>query len=128
MAEITLQAQIQSLRTAVEGNLATDDQPARTQLPWQPGERVTAVVESVRPNDRALLRVGDFVFDTKLPVPPQLGQRLNLTFVAAAPRVTFALPEAAEPVRARRLLLCARTLLVLESGLSLLGLRTLQRM
>jgi arginyl-tRNA synthetase len=31
-------------------------------------------------------------------------------------------------VRARRLLLCARTLLVLETGLSLLGLRTLQRM
>lgn len=32
------------------------------------------------------------------------------------------------PVRARRLLLCARTLLVLEEGLHLLGLRTLQRM
>jgi arginyl-tRNA synthetase len=32
------------------------------------------------------------------------------------------------PVRARRLLLCARTLLVLETGLHLLGLRTLQRM
>jgi arginyl-tRNA synthetase len=32
------------------------------------------------------------------------------------------------PVRARRLLLCARTLLLLETGLSLLGLRTLQRM
>lgn len=31
-------------------------------------------------------------------------------------------------VRARRLLLCARTLLVLESGLHLLGLRTLTRM
>jgi arginyl-tRNA synthetase len=31
-------------------------------------------------------------------------------------------------VRARRLLLCARTLLVLETGLELLGLRTLQRM
>jgi len=31
-------------------------------------------------------------------------------------------------VRARRLLLCARTLLVLETGLSLLGLRTLERM
>ncbi|MDE3084631.1 MAG: arginine--tRNA ligase, partial [Verrucomicrobiota bacterium] len=31
-------------------------------------------------------------------------------------------------VRARRLLLCARTLLVLETGLHLLGLRTLQRM
>jgi arginyl-tRNA synthetase len=32
------------------------------------------------------------------------------------------------PVRARRLLLCARTLLVLETGLGLLGLRTLERM
>jgi arginyl-tRNA synthetase len=31
-------------------------------------------------------------------------------------------------IRARRLLLCARTLLVLESGLRLLGLRTLGRM
>ena len=31
-------------------------------------------------------------------------------------------------VRARRLLLCARTLLVLETGLNLLGLRTLARM
>ena len=33
-----------------------------------------------------------------------------------------------EAVRARRLLLCARTLLVLETGLHLLGLRTLMRM
>lgn len=32
------------------------------------------------------------------------------------------------PVRARRLLLCARTLLFLETGLGLLGLRTLTRM
>lgn len=32
------------------------------------------------------------------------------------------------PVRARRLRLCARTLLVLETGLGLLGLRTLSRM
>ena len=31
-------------------------------------------------------------------------------------------------VRARRLLLCARTLLILETGLNLLGLRTLERM
>jgi len=31
-------------------------------------------------------------------------------------------------VRPRRLLLCARTLLVLDTGLDLLGLRTLQRM
>lgn len=33
-----------------------------------------------------------------------------------------------EPVRARRLMLCARTLSVLEAGLHLLGIETLQRM
>jgi arginyl-tRNA synthetase len=33
-----------------------------------------------------------------------------------------------QPARARRLLLCARTLLVLETGLDLLGVRTLERM
>jgi arginyl-tRNA synthetase len=32
------------------------------------------------------------------------------------------------PVRARRLLLCARTLRVLETGLRTLGLETLERM
>jgi arginyl-tRNA synthetase len=36
--------------------------------------------------------------------------------------------DAEPPARARRLLLCARTLLTLETGLSLLGLRTLERM
>jgi arginyl-tRNA synthetase len=34
----------------------------------------------------------------------------------------------AAAVRARRLLLCHRTLIVLEAGLHLLGLRTLERM
>ncbi len=32
------------------------------------------------------------------------------------------------PVRARRLILCARTLCILETGLHLLGLKTLERM
>jgi arginyl-tRNA synthetase len=36
--------------------------------------------------------------------------------------------DAEPPARARRLLLCARTLLTLETGLHLLGLRTLERM
>jgi arginyl-tRNA synthetase len=36
--------------------------------------------------------------------------------------------DAEPPARARRLLLCARTLLILETGLNLLGLRTLERM
>jgi arginyl-tRNA synthetase len=36
--------------------------------------------------------------------------------------------DAEPPARSRRLMLCARTLLILETGLNLLGLRTLERM
>ena len=93
MAEITLQAQIQSLRTAIEGRLSADEPANRAQLPWQPGERVTATVEALRQGERALLRIGAFVFDARLPAAAEVGQRLNLTFVSSSPRITFALSD-----------------------------------
>jgi hypothetical protein len=93
--EITLQAQIQSLRTAVEGRLSAEEPALRVELPWQPGERVTATVEALRQGERALLRIGAFVFDARLPAGAEVGQRLNLTFVSSSPRITFALPEEA---------------------------------
>ena len=101
---LTLQAQIQGLRTAVEGRLQADLETGTppTQLPWKPGEQVTATVEAQRAGDRVLLRAGQFLFDVALPVPAQLGERLRLQFVSASPRVTFALapedPAAAQPV------------------------------
>jgi hypothetical protein len=101
--EITLQAQIQGLRTAIEGQLQSDERSARAELPWKAGERVTGVVEAVRPGERALLRIGAYTFDVRLPPGTQTGQRLDLTFVGASPRITFALPEeqAAVPVTRR---------------------------
>jgi hypothetical protein len=96
-AEIALQAQIQGLRLAVESRLASGDQPPRTDLPWRPGERVEALVEAVRPGDRALLRIGPLLFDAKLPPGTAAGQRLDLEFVSAAPRATFALAEPPAP-------------------------------
>jgi hypothetical protein len=91
--EITLQAQIQGLRTAIEGQLQSDERDARPELPWKAGERLTGVVEAVRPGDRVLLRIGTYAFDVRLPPGTQAGQRLDLTFVSGSPRVTFALPE-----------------------------------
>jgi hypothetical protein len=96
--EVTLQAQIQSLRTAIEGQLQSDERDARPELPWKAGERLTGVVETIRPGERALLRIGAYAFDVRLPPGTQAGQRLDLTFVGATPRITFALPE--EPAAA----------------------------
>jgi hypothetical protein len=95
-AEITLQAQIQGLRTAVEGRLGADEQAPKADLPWRPGERVAAVVEATRPGDRGFVRIGPLLFDAKLPPGTAAGQRLNLEFVSASPRATFVLADAPE--------------------------------
>jgi hypothetical protein len=95
-AEIALQAQIQGLRLAVESRLA-GEQPPSADLPWRPGERIEALVESVRPGDRGFLRIGALLFDARLPPGTAAGQRLDLEFVSATPRPTFALAPAAEP-------------------------------
>jgi hypothetical protein len=100
VAEIALQAQIQGLRSAVDSQLFADEPAARPELPWRPGERVTAVVEALR-GERTLLRAGNFLFDVKLPPGRLPGQRLDLVFVAATPRATFALAEPAEAVPPR---------------------------
>lgn len=102
MVEIALQAHIQGLRTALESQLSADQPAARSeQLPWRAGERVTGVVEALRAGDRALLRVGTFLFDVELAPGSKPGDRLDLRFVAAAPRATFALAEPTEGALAR---------------------------
>jgi hypothetical protein len=89
---LILQAQIQGLRTSVEGRLRADaDGGAQTSVPWKPGEQVTATVEAHRAGDRFLLRAGQFLFDVALPIQAQLGERMRLQFLSSAPRVTFAL-------------------------------------
>lgn len=93
MVDRLLLAQIQHLRGALDANLRADAGPARpSELPWQPGQRVTATVEALRGQERALLRIGDLVFDTPAPAGAAPGQKLDLVFVSASPRITFALP------------------------------------
>ena len=100
MADRLLLAQIQLLRSALDGKLRAESSPAGTsgELPWKPGERVTATVEATRPGERMLLRVGNHVFDAPAFPSAATGQKLDLLFVSASPRATFALPAAVSPL------------------------------
>ncbi len=90
-----LVVQVQLLRGALEGQLRGEEASARgaaPQLPWAPGERVSATVDSMRGTERAILRIGNFTFDAPVPPGVSAGQKLQLVFISASPRVTFALP------------------------------------
>ena len=89
---VNLQAQILALRTAVEAALTGTGEGARSpRLPWTPGQRLTAQVESELPGGRYQIRVATFQFDVELPVKAQVGDALRLQFLSASPRVAFAL-------------------------------------
>lgn len=56
-----------------------------------PGQNVKAEVMALLPNNRFQVRVGAERFNLDLPVAARLGQTLNMTFVSAEPRSTFAI-------------------------------------
>lgn len=89
---MSLQAQLLALRTAVEAALtgASTDERA-PEVPWGPGQRLTAQVEAELPGGRYQIRIGTFQFDVELPVKAQVGDALRLEFVSASPRVAFGL-------------------------------------
>lgn len=63
-----------------------------TQTPqWVPGERLPAYVLANLPNGRFQVQVGDQILDLNLPRNSEPGQKLDLTFISATPRMTFAL-------------------------------------
>lgn len=89
---VSLQAQVLALRTAVEAALTgTSAETRGPEVPWTPGQRLTAQVEAELPGGRYQIRVGSFQFDVELPVKAQVGDALRLAFVSASPRVAFAL-------------------------------------
>ena len=66
-----------------------------------PGQRVSAEVLSTLPNNRAQVRVGNERYNLDLPMAVRAGQTLEMTFVSADPRSTFAIARqrgAAPPV------------------------------
>ena len=56
-----------------------------------PGQRVSAEVLSTQPNNRVQVRVGAERFNLDLPMAVRTGQTLEMTFVSADPRSTFAI-------------------------------------
>ncbi len=60
-----------------------------------PGQRVSAEVLSTLPNNRAQVQVGSERFNLDLPMTVRTGQTLEMTFVSAEPRSTFAIARQA---------------------------------
>jgi len=76
-------------------SFVTSDQEGGSVSMLAPGQRVSAEVLSTLPNNRAQVRVGVERFNLDLPMAVRVGQSLEMTFVSAAPRSTFAIARQA---------------------------------
>lgn len=92
--------QLQTVRNTLQQALNADADFVKPSLPWRPGDRVSATVESVRTDGRMWLRIGDMLFDAPRYATVDIGQRLNLRFVSATPRPTFVVDDQPEGVHA----------------------------
>ena len=92
--DITLQAQILTLRSAVDSVLAPGRDTRQLPSPearWSPGDRMSARVEAALPGGRFHVRVDDLMLEMQLPEGFQPGDRLELEFVSSQPRPSFLL-------------------------------------
>lgn len=71
------------------------DQAAGSGSILSPGQRVSAEVIAMLPNNRAQVRIGTEQFNLDLPMAVRLGQTLEMTFVSNDPRSTFAISRQA---------------------------------
>ncbi len=76
-------------------SFVTADQEAGSVSLLTPGQRVSAEVLSMTPNNRVQVRVGTERFNLDLPMAVRTGQTLEMTFVSADPRSTFAIARQA---------------------------------
>ena len=60
---------------------------------WMPGQRLPAHIVASLPNGRFQVQIEDQVLDMNLPRSSEPGQKLELTFLSATPRLTFALTQ-----------------------------------
>ncbi|HTT37452.1 MAG TPA: flagellar hook-length control protein FliK [Burkholderiales bacterium] len=96
--DITLQAQILSLRAAVESTITAERDLVR-QVPtpearWSPGDQMTARVEAALPGGRFHVRVDDLLLEMHLPAGFEPGDQLDLEFISSQPRPSFLLRDA----------------------------------
>ena len=76
-------------------SFVTADQEGASVSMLAPGQRVNAEVLSMLPNNRVQVKVGAERFNLDLPMAARVGQTLEMTFVSAAPRSTFAIARQA---------------------------------
>ncbi|MFA7404307.1 MAG: flagellar hook-length control protein FliK [Pelobacteraceae bacterium] len=76
-------------------SFVTADQEAGVVTTLSPGQRVSAEVLSMLPNNRVQVRVGTERFNLDLPMAVRTGQTLEMTFVSSDPRSTFAIARQA---------------------------------
>jgi hypothetical protein len=79
------------LSRASNVSFVTVDRDSASVSQLAPGQRVSAEVLSTLPNNRAQVRVGNERFNLDLPMATRTGQMLEMTFVSADPRSTFAI-------------------------------------
>jgi hypothetical protein len=76
-------------------SFVTADQAAGSGSILSPGQRVSAEVLSLLPNNRVQVKVGSERFNLELPMQVRAGQTLEMTFLSADPRSTFAITRQA---------------------------------
>ncbi len=76
-------------------SIVTADQAAGSGSILTPGQRISAEVISMMPNNRAQVRIGTEHFNLDLPIAARAGQTLEMTFVSNDPRSTFAIARQA---------------------------------
>ena len=76
---------------------ADPEADVRVGLVLSPGQRVTAEVLLTLPNNRVQVQIGTERFNLELPMTVRPGQNLEMTFVSADPRSTFAIARQGIP-------------------------------
>ncbi|MDD2365562.1 MAG: flagellar hook-length control protein FliK [Desulfuromonadaceae bacterium] len=77
-------------------SFVTSDVDSRSLGQLIPGQKVVAEILSLLPNNRVQVSVGIDRFNLDLPMPVRVGQSLELIFVSADPRSTFAIAPQTE--------------------------------
>lgn len=83
------------LSRASNVSFVTAEQEGSGGIQLAAGQRVSAEVVLTLPNNRAQVRVGTERFNLDLPMAVRTGQTLEMTFVSADPRATFAIARQA---------------------------------
>lgn len=91
-----IKQQVYDLLSRSNISFVTADEESGVRIGLTPGQRVSAEVVTTLPNNLTQVQVGSEQFKLDLPMAVRPGQTLEMTFVSAEPRSTFALARPGE--------------------------------